>query len=241
MILENICFLVADSARSKAYLQVLIKNDMMPAHCIVYCDNVQEMTSFAENYQESFSDKSSAFFNLNEPVLHSIQNANISYEIINTKDINSEQMVQRIQKRVEKYMIYSGYGGTILKDQLFQIGKKFLHIHAGILPQYRGSTTAYYSYLTDKEIGATAIFLSEGIDEGEIIVQQKFEVCSGVNMDYVYEPWVRSQVLLRAIKCIIKNELKTYSQDDSLAETYYIIHPVLKHIAILCMERRIKD
>ena len=117
-------------------------------------------------------------------------------------------------------------------------------MHAGILPEYRGSTTAYYSILQDSYIGATSIFLNEKIDQGDIIYQEKFPMPSNKeNIDYVYEPWVRSQVLVKTLKLYIANEgfsLREQSKDK--AETYFIIHPVLKHLALLKVEnfRRLK-
>ena len=136
-------------------------------------------------------------------------------------------------------MIYSGYGGYILKPHLFQLGRKYIHVHAGILPEYRGSTTVYYSYLQDRMFGATAIFLSEGIDEGEIIVCDTFAVPKeAVDIDYIYEPYMRSRVLIKAIKKYLSDgAFISGRQNADGAETYFIIHPVLKHIAMLGIEK----
>lgn len=102
-----------------------------------------------------------------------------------------------------------------------------------------GSTTAYYSFLQEKEFGATAIFLNEGIDEGEIITQATFPVPEEmVNVDYIYEPYIRSQVLMKAIGQYLEmGELLSSGQNMEGAETYYIIHPLLKHLAIMGMEK----
>ena len=83
--------------------------------------------------------------------------------------------------------------------------------------------------------GATAIFLSEGIDEGEVIIGDTFEIPKEpVNMDYIYEPYIRSQVLLKVLdKYLMEGELMSKQQGWEGAETYFIIHPVLKHIALL--------
>ena len=115
--------------------------------------------------------------------------------------------------------------------------KKFIHIHAGILPEYRGSTTFYFSYLQEKQVGATAIFLNEKIDCGEIITQNTYELPQEmVDTDYIYEPYIRSQVLMDVLNKYVKEgELVASSQENERAEDYFIIHPVLKHVALLDM------
>ena len=103
---------------------------------------------------------------------------------------------------------------------------------------YRGSTTAYYSYLNEQKFGATAIILSEGIDEGKIIFQKEFGMPSSkVDIDYIFEPWMRSEVLIDALRVLNSDNCIFREQDKENAETYFIIHPVLKHIALLKMEK----
>lgn len=174
------------------------------------------------------------------PVLSFIGEMNISCILVENKDINSEQMKDILQNLQQKYFIYSGYGGYILKQHLFCMGKKIIHVHAGILPKYRGSTTVYYSFLQEKIFGATAIFLKEGIDEGEIIVSETFGVPDKfVDIDYIYEPYMRSQVLMKVLERYLSvGELTAREQSMEDAETYFIIHPVLKHIAMLGIQNR---
>ncbi len=236
MILEEFALLASDTVRTKAYLQAMICEEKLPAICIVYSDNISKMQNEAKQYRNDTG--KTEYFNTQIPILYSLHSANIPYVLVEEKDINSEQIKTILQETQQKYFIYSGYGGYILKTHLFQMDKKFIHVHAGILPQYRGSTTVYYSFLQEKGFGATAIFLSEGIDEGEIITYDMFEVPDKpVNVDYVYEPYMRSRVLIKAIDQYLKGGFCSDIQNSEGAETYFIIHPVLKHIAMLGMEK----
>lgn len=236
MILNNVCMLVSNTARSKSYLQMMYKTNVLPKYCLVYVDNKEALI---ENLDDC-SVFDTEYFNLEEPILTTIKKANIEFEIIESNDINSDIMLSAIKSREEKYFVYSGYGGQILKEHLFCIGKKYIHVHAGKLPYYRGSTTAYYSYLTERKIGATAIFLSETIDAGDVIIGEEYNVPKlDVNIDYIYEPWVRANVLILALKKIHDGEINAISQDGMKgAETYFIIHPLLKHIALLSMKEK---
>lgn len=239
MIMEEFALLASDTVRTKAYLQAMICEEKLPAICIVYSDNIKKMQNEAQLYRGGNGENK--YFDTQIPILYSIQSAGIPYLLVEEKNINSEQMNVVLQGIQQKYFIYSGYGGYILKEHLFHLGKKFIHVHAGILPQYRGSTTVYYSFLQEKTFGCTAIFLSEGIDEGEIITYETFEVPDkSVNIDYVYEPYMRSRVLIKVFEQYLTGDLGSNVQKSEGAETYFIIHPVLKHIAMLGMEKKWK-
>lgn len=239
MILEEFALLASDTARTKAYLQVMLHENKLPGKCIVYSDNIIKMQAEAEAYKEDGANEENRYFDINIPVLFSLYKSGIPYILVGNKDINSSQMCKAIQESKQKYFIYSGYGGYILKQHLFHLDKKFLHIHAGTLPQYRGSTTAYYSFLQDGILGATAIFLNEGIDEGEVIVQDEFKIPGDVvDIDYIYEPYIRARVLIKAVtQYLSEGRLTGTPQKSDGAETYFIIHPLLKHIALLSIKK----
>lgn len=49
---------------------------------------------------------------------------------------------------------------------------------------------------------------------------------------------MRSKVLMKVMKkYLLDGELKACAQNTENAETYFIIHPVLKHIAMLGIEK----
>lgn len=235
MILKGLALLASDTARTKAYLQAMIQAKLLPELCIVYSDHLDSMRAAKDGCRSHARGK---YFDIEEPVLFSLEQAGIPCVMVDSKDINSEQMKTAIQDSAVEYLIYSGYGGYILKPHLFQLGKKFIHVHAGMLPQYRGSTTAYYSILQEHTIGATAIFLNEGIDEGEIIAQAQFECPKeAVDIDYIYEPFIRARVLIQVLEQYSSHgTLSSQIQPTENAETYFIIHPVLKHLALLGLE-----
>lgn len=238
MFLENVAMLASDTARTRAYLQLMGKKSIFPGICIVYTDDLHKLTCDEAAYIEDNS--VCDYFEKNEPILYTIKKYNIPYQIVEEKDINSKLLCDVITQCSAKYMIYSGYGGYILKQHLFQMGKRYIHVHAGILPQYRGSTTAYYSILQEKMLGASAIFLTPGLDEGNIIYSQKFSLPSdSIDVDYIYEPYIRAVVLLKALqKRFIDRDESVMTQTGSGAETYFIIHPVLKHLALLHLENK---
>lgn len=234
MILNDFAMVAAVTTRSQAYLQVMVNAELYPSLCIVYTNN----QDYLPKYGNGHSDIENLYFNTSESITCTLKRANIPYVILETDDINSKEMKLVLQNLTQHYIIYSGYGGSILKAPLFHMDKQFIHIHAGLLPEYRGSTTAYYSILQDGAISASAIFLNEGIDEGNIILTLTFPLPEkNVNIDYIYEPYVRSQVLIKTLSQYLKmGTLHSFLQDYTKEETYFIIHPVLKHLALKKIE-----
>ena len=175
-----------------------------------------------------------------EPLLAEMQQYGIRARNIASKDINAKDVWSAIMNLPQKFIIYSGYGGGILQKEYFTRDKKFIHVHAGRLPQYKGSTSCYYSLLNDNEICATAIFLDPSLDGGDILshyCMQAEQICAlqNTDIDMAVEPYIRAKALIETIKMYLQNgnfapiAQKTFKSTPS--ETYYKIHPVLKHLA----------
>lgn len=89
---------------------------------------------------------------------------------------------------------------------------------------------------------ASCMFLSEGLDDGDVIAETLFEKdmlksFNSLDIDTSIEPYIRAKTLLKALNMILEEKLEFKKQNNSLQNTFYKIHPVLKHIAILwCFE-----
>ena len=151
-------------------------------------------------------------------------------------DVNSLETLLKIKKTVSDLIIYSGYGGQIINNALLNLNKKILHIHAGSLPDYRGSTTIYYTVLNKHKCGVTAILLDKNIDTGIIVGEMEFSNPEpGVDYDYDVDINYRVQLLSKVARYYKENGcFKSYTKQDlNKGKTYYVAHPVLRHIAIL--------
>ncbi len=237
---------LADTSRSRFYLQSLIYCNMIPSSIVLLKDedrkNMPGQIKKEDIGHESLHNIKSLWndfnFNVWEKVDESALRENIPCTIIDTSNIHKEEVIKTIKDKSESTFIYSGFGGVILKKKLFDTGKKFLHVHGGFLPKYKGSTTNYYSLIEDNSMGASAIILNEKIDSGPLIYRKTFlPPKDRKNIDHIYDSAVRSIVLIKTIKLYLKNRDFTFKKTESdEGELYFIIHPVLKHIAILAKD-----
>lgn len=236
MKIHNLALLGADSARTRAYIQLLIQNNYIINKCYLMTNAPDEMERAAGSY--SSKGETYPYFDREQPVLFSLKQAGIPYEFIPTEDINSDICLAAIGRIREGNLIYSGYGGQIIKEPVFQLGKTFIHVHSGILPQYRGSTTVYYSLLQEEQCGASAIIMTPDLDAGDVVAEKRFPMPDqGVDIDYIYDPYIRARVLVKAVGVYLEQGVFSgRAQGKTGARTYFIAHPLLRHIVRLEQE-----
>ena len=218
--------ILTPSARSKAYIQKILKNKFSLSEIIFLNDGKIE----PDFEQEEIFESNRNGFDISESVLSTLEKNNLSFKEFDFIDINNQELVNFIAKSNSDFFIFSG--GGILKDPILNTDKKFIHFHPGIVPQYRGSTCFYYSILIENQCGVTAYFMDKNIDTGKIIFQKFFEPPNHKFLDNVYDSFIRSETLIEVLK---NNLLKSdnFNEQPIEGKTYHIIHPVLKHIAIL--------
>ena len=238
--------LLSNNNRSKAYLQNLVSHGYPPAQAIVLDaggalrpENTQRDTARRNGSRPIVraSKDAGIGFDENEHVLDTIETNGTNHIVLDTMDVNSEEVVSTVARAQGDYVLYSGPGGTILRRKILGLGKEFIHVHPGWLPEYRGSTTAYYSLLVNKTVSCSVFFMRAGIDKGPILYRRRFDITEAdIDYDYVLDPCVRAATLLDFFRN--SDELISHPLDQGRAEgdTFYIIHPVLKHMAILSMK-----
>lgn len=238
----NFSMLLINNNRSKAYLQNLIKSNFIPNKIIVLNDKnitLAEHTNndklISENTNQKFIRKLNDLnisFDEKEHILKTIKNNSIEYSLVDTLNINSTDVINEVSNIKDEYIIYSGPGGTILKKEILSLGKKLIHVHPGWLPKFRGSTTIYYSMLMNSSVGCSVILFEEGIDEGPMLFRKEYQIKEkNIDFDYLLDPLIRTKTLLEFFNMKKIEALKQNNSEEST--TFYIIHPLLKHISVI--------
>ncbi len=159
------------------------------------------------------------------------------YISIASDDVNSDEIINSAISAQSDIVVFAGYGGQILGDGYFSGNIKVLHMHPGELPLERGSTTIYYSILNQRKCSVTAFYMSPKIDEGVNILSCKYEPpCKGVDIDYFYDNVIRADCFLKVVKGMLTVDTIHNSSEQVESIEYFIIHPVLKHLALLSLK-----
>ncbi len=149
-------------------------------------------------------------------------------------DINHPALLARLKETRPRVIVFSGFGGQIVGRDLLQIAP-VLHAHAGWLPDYRGSTTLYYSWLNDDRCAVTVFCLEARLDAGPILLRRVFPPPpAGIDVDYHYDGAIRAAALVEVLEVLAETgTLPLVEHQDKDGKLYFIIHPLLKHIALL--------
>lgn len=236
-----------DTTRSRAYIQSLARNLMLPNYVLILDDSSGIISPGQLKTPELIhcdeivdSGKENAFwseaiFDPLLPIKETLDEYKVEYEVGASKDINHPNVVKLLRDRREQVFIYSGFGGALLRQDILSIGKKFLHVHGGYLPAYKGSTANYYSLIDVGKIGASAIFLNEKIDSGPILLRKEFPMPpNNYEIDHIYDSAARAKVLIETLRKNRDRVEWAFDESNNIGgETYFIIHPILKHIAIM--------
>lgn len=208
----NFSLVISNNKRSLTYLSELVKNKFYPKN-IAYI--------IQKNNKNIY----------NKKILKIIYENNLLFKIFKSNTINTPDIKKYILKELKNIIIYSGISGDIIKDKNLLIKKKFIHSHSGKLPEYRGSTTIYYSYLIEKKIYCSTIILNNKIDNGLILYLKKYSIPEKVSkIESDYDNLIRIKNIIYCLKnykkLIIKKQKKIYRNN------FYIMHPVLRAITL---------
>lgn len=240
MRLRDVVFLAARTARSCAYAQALHEAGLIPEQVLIY--GRENSGRPGQGGAEVLADSLDGLFvpDLSVALEATCERAGWSVRNEPVESINAPQIVGRLRELAPRLVIFSGYGGEIVSPDVLDQAP-FLHVHSGWLPEYRGSTTIYYSILQEGHCSASALVLSADIDTGPVVARRNYPLPpSGVDVDYLYDSAIRADLMVRVLsEYASRGEvLNPLAQDEADGRDYYVIHPVLKHLAMLAIGNR---
>ena len=180
--MTELILLLADTYRSRVYPSSFITNGLGIDKVFFYKCKARESIGSVEYEPDSylFDQLSDKLPNLEGFMFQSTKSveemailANIKLKIIEV-----EMGVKSISKSsfgIDATIIFSGYPGEIVPPELVN-NCNFIHAHGGILPNYKGSTANYYSFIETKTVGASVISMNSEIDAGNILDEIEFRL-----------------------------------------------------------------
>jgi len=203
--------ILSNNERSYEYLKLLISEKKFPSF-IVHLD-----------FKGGNEAKKKIFLLINKKKLN--------YKSFKGNDIDKKNIKNFLIKLKDKVIIYSGYGGKIIKNKSILRKKSFLHSHSGKLPIYKGSTTIYYSLLKEKKIYCTTFIMNSDLDNGSILLIKRYPLIkNNKNIDN-YDNKIRAKNILETLKNFKKLKKNSKKFKDNYLP-YFIIHPILRYVAL---------
>lgn len=136
-------------------------------------------------------------------------------EILQPKTLRNEEVQERIKEAKPDFILVAAYG-KILPKEILNIAT-CINLHASLLPKYRGASPIQQALLQgDKITGISSMLMSEGMDEGDILLKESLEI-GDKNFEELYQA-----LSLLAAKLAVKTlrnfaNIKPEKQDESQA------------------------
>lgn len=206
---NNFSIIVSNTSRSYQYLRQLKKNKLIPKDIIYLNDGSNNLITKKIKLNKFFFPK-------------------IIVKSFYANYINNN-VARFLLSKNTNYIIYSGYPGVIEKNNKVLKSKKLIHSHPGKLPQYRGSTTIYYSILKEDKIYCSTIILNNNLDSGKILLIIKYPIPKNIlQIDNEYDDKIRAKNIVFILKKYDK--LKVTKKNIKKNNPYYVIHPLLRSL-----------
>lgn len=145
----------------------------------------------------------------------------IPYKIIHSS--NSKEFIQEV-KRLQPDIILSFSAPEVIKEPLLSLPEYgILNVHGSYLPEYRGCMPSFWHLYNEEEYaGASVHFMSEKIDDGDIVIQEKVHIgdCNSV-MEVIQKTKEKGgDLMVKAIQKIESGDLQTKPNDTSVGKYF---------------------
>lgn len=150
-----------------------------------------------------------------------IKHYEIEHYFIN--DVNNQDVVNLIREKQTDLLITYDCGQILKKDAIMASSIASLNVHSSLLPKYRGTAPIYWVLKNkEKETGITIHFIDEGIDTGDVILQNKIAINPGMREKTLTKALAQlgAESIFAGIQ-LFKGESIERIKQDSACATYY--------------------
>jgi methionyl-tRNA formyltransferase len=142
--------------------------------------------------------------------------------IVSVDNINDPEALKRLRECDTEYSFVVGWSQICQREFLDLSQKGAIGFHPSLLPENRGRAVIPWTILQGKrETGATLFWLAEGIDAGDILLQEKFAVAPDETSRTLYQKHLQAmERLLRQAFPLLRSGSAPRVPQDHTKATY---------------------
>ncbi|MGI6538598.1 MAG: methionyl-tRNA formyltransferase [Caldicoprobacterales bacterium] len=133
---------------------------------------------------------------------------------------NNNIFIEEI-KKLNPYLVVTAAFGQILPKEFLEIpALGCINVHSSLLPEYRGASPIQQALIDGKEkTGITIIYMDEGMDTGDIILQKEIDIQPSENAGQLHDRLadLGAELLTEAISLFEKGKPKGIPQNHDKA------------------------
>jgi len=140
--------------------------------------------------------------------------------ILQPVKVRTPEFLNSIKKLEPDMIVTAAYGRILTKAVLDVPHLGCINVHGSLLPKYRGAAPIQWALINgDLVTGITTMFMDEGMDTGDILLQREIEITQDMNCQELFEKLEQlgAETLLETLNELEKGTLKRTIQDHSKA------------------------
>jgi len=152
------------------------------------------------------------------PVKRALIGTKIS--VLQPERIKDRQSIKEIRALAPDAIVVIAYGQILPRAILEIPAAGCLNLHASLLPRWRGAAPIQAAIAAgDRETGITVMYMDEGLDTGDILLQGKIDILPTDTGESLHDRLARiaPKALLEALQLLAKNNAPRIPQDNALA------------------------
>ncbi|MBO4954531.1 MAG: methionyl-tRNA formyltransferase, partial [Clostridia bacterium] len=119
-----------------------------------------------------------------------LKEAALSYglPVYQPKTLKEESFMELLTKLAPDLIVVVAYGKILPKSVLDFPQYGCVNVHASLLPKYRGAGPIQWSIINgETETGVTTMQMGEGLDTGDILLQERVSITDDVTADDLFD------------------------------------------------------
>ncbi|HEY2143616.1 MAG TPA: methionyl-tRNA formyltransferase [Candidatus Udaeobacter sp.] len=140
--------------------------------------------------------------------------------ILQPPRIKERQAIEEIRALMPDVIVVAAYGQILPRDVLEIPKIACLNLHASLLPRWRGAAPIQAVIVAgDTETGITVMYMNEGLDTGDIMLQHKTNILPAETGGSLHDRLAKiaPETLFAALRLLAKGNAPRIPQDNTLA------------------------
>jgi methionyl-tRNA formyltransferase len=140
--------------------------------------------------------------------------------ILQPAKIKDPQAIDQVRSLTPDVIVVIAYGQILPRDVLEIPHLACLNLHASLLPRWRGAAPIQAAIAAgDRETGVTAMYMDEGLDTGDILLQRNVEILPNDTGRSLHDrlAQIAPEALLESLRLIAAGNAPRISQDNTQA------------------------
>lgn len=141
-------------------------------------------------------------------------------EVLQPPRIKDQQAIEEIRGLAPDVIVVVAYGQILPRDVLEIPRLACLNLHASLLPRWRGAAPIQAAIAAgDRETGITVMYMDEGLDTGDILLQRNVDILPGDTGGSLHDrlAQIAPEPLLESLRMLEAGKAPRIPQDNALA------------------------